>query len=68
MKGKAEMRKAYQFITQTPALYCRLVNRIAEGNVVIDHEEVSGFGDKPVHAVAIYEMEEGKIRRVYFKQ
>ncbi|MBL0273954.1 MAG: amidohydrolase family protein [Chitinophagaceae bacterium] len=68
MKGKTEMRKAYQFVTQTPGLYCRLVNRIVQGNMVIDEEEVWGFGDKPVHAVAMYLVEKGKIRKVYFKQ
>ena len=68
MKGKTAMRKAYQFVTQTPGLYCRLVNRIVQGNMVIDHEEVCGFGDKPVHAVAMYLVEKGKIRKVYFKQ
>jgi imidazolonepropionase-like amidohydrolase len=68
MKGKADMRKAYQFVTTTPKLYCRLVNRIVEGNMVIDQEEVWGFGDKPVTAVAMYIIEGGKIAKVYFKQ
>jgi imidazolonepropionase-like amidohydrolase len=68
MKGKTEMRKAYQFVTKVPGLYCRLVNRIVQGNMVIDEEEVWGFGDKPVYAVAIYLVEEGKIKKVYFKQ
>lgn len=67
MKGKEEMRKAYQFITQTPALYCKLLNRIVQGNTVIDHEEVYGFGPKPVHAIAIYIIEKGKIKKVYFR-
>lgn len=68
MKGKAGMRKAYQFVTSTPKLYCRLVNRIIEGNMVIDQEEVWGFGKDPVTAVAIYIIEGGKIAKVYFKQ
>ena len=42
-KGKEKMRKDYQFVTETPGLYCRLVNRIIEGNLVINHEEVWGF-------------------------
>ena len=67
MKGKTEMRTAYQFVTKTPKLYCRLVNRIVEGNMVIDQEEVWGFGEKPVHAVAMYVIEDGKIKKVYFK-
>lgn len=68
LKGKASMRKAYQFVTTTPGLYCRLVNRIVEGNMVIDQEEVAGFGSKPLTAVAIYIAEGGKIVKIYFKQ
>lgn len=68
MKGKEKMRNAYQFITKTPGLYCRLVNRIIEGNMVIDQEEVWGFGKEPVHAIAMYVIQEGKIKKVYFKQ
>jgi len=68
MKGKKDMRRAYQFVTRTPGLYCRLVNRVVQGNTVIDHEEVWGFGEKPVYAVAVYTIEAGKIRKVYFIQ
>lgn len=68
MKGKEAMRKDYQFITQVPKLHCRLLNRIVQGNMVIDHEEVYGFGNKPVYAAAIYVIEKGKIKKVYFKQ
>ncbi|HRX94752.1 MAG TPA: amidohydrolase family protein [Chitinophagaceae bacterium] len=68
MKGKEEMRKNYQFVTKTPSLFCRLVNRIIEGNTVIDQEEVWGFGEKPIHGVAIYKIDNGKIRKVYFIQ
>ena len=68
MKGKEKMRNAYQFITGTPGLYCRLVNRIIQGNMVIDQEEVWGFGKEPIRAIAMYVIEEGKIKKVYFKQ
>jgi len=68
MKGKAEMRKNYQFVTQVPKLHCNLLNRIVQGNMVIDQEEVFGFGEKPVYATAIYIVEEGKIKKVYFQQ
>ena len=67
-KGKEQMRKDYLFITQTPKLYCRLQNRVVQGNMVIDHEEVWFGGAKPVYAVAIYIIEKGKIAKVYFKQ
>ncbi|HEY0730899.1 MAG TPA: amidohydrolase family protein, partial [Chitinophagaceae bacterium] len=64
--GKDNMRKTYVFLNNTPKLYCRLLNRIVQGNIVIDHEEVWGFGDKPFYGIAIYEIEGDKIKRVYF--
>ena len=67
-KGKQKMRKDYVFITQTPRLYCRLQNRVVQGNMVIDHEEVWFGSPKPVYAVAIYIIEKGRISKVYFKQ
>lgn len=67
-KGKEQMRKDYVFITQTPKLYCHLQKRIAQGNMVIDHEEVWFGQPKPAYAVAIYIIEKGKISKVYFKQ
>lgn len=66
-KGKEKMREEYQFIKEVPTLYCRLQNRIVQGNMVIDHEEVWFGGGKPVYAVAIYVIEKGKIKKVYFK-
>ena len=68
MKGKEQMRKEYQFITRMPHLYCRLVNRIAIGNTVIDHEEI-WTSPEPVnlrYGVAVYVIDKGKITRVYF--
>ena len=68
IKGKEQMRKQYAFLNSTPALYCRLLNRIVQGNMVIDHEEVWGFGKKPFYGVAIYEIKDGMISKVYFPQ
>lgn len=68
MKGKEQMRKEYNFITQNPNLYCRLINRIANGNTIVDHEEIwtSIKPEKLFYGVAIYVIEKGKIKRVYF--
>jgi hypothetical protein len=65
MKGKEAMRQAYQFVTQTPTLHCEIRGRIINGNTVIDHERVK-FGKNLVEAVAIYKIENGKIKQVYF--
>jgi imidazolonepropionase-like amidohydrolase len=67
-KGKEQMRKNYQFVTRTPGLYCRLLNRIVQGNMVIDHEEIYSEGRKPFTGVAIYIIEKGKISKVYFPE
>lgn len=40
--GHAEMRKSYgEFFQKTPSLHCEIVNRMVQGNFVIDHERVS---------------------------
>jgi hypothetical protein len=68
-KGKEAMRKEYgAMFQQVPNLHCTLVNRIVEGNTVIDHENVTGFGPQPLRAIAIYTISKGKISKVHFIQ
>ncbi|MGZ0016378.1 amidohydrolase family protein [Yeosuana sp. AK3] len=67
-KGKEAMRNMYtSMFENTPNLHCELVNRIVQGNSVIDHERVQ-FGNRMVEAIAIYHMQDGKIKKVYFIQ
>ena len=35
--------------------------RIVQGNMVIDHEEVTWKGGKPLHAIAIYVIEKERL-------
>lgn len=67
-KGKDEMRKRYSsMFERSKGLHCELVNRIAVGNTVIDHESVTySQGKEPTKAVAIYKIDNGKISKVYF--
>jgi imidazolonepropionase-like amidohydrolase len=67
-KGKEEMRKIYsEMFEKTPTLHCELLGRIVQGNIVIDKERVK-FGSGMIEAVAIYHIENNKIRKVYFIQ
>ncbi|MBS1741688.1 MAG: amidohydrolase family protein [Bacteroidetes bacterium] len=68
IKGKKEMREEYRFITKTAGLHCVLLNRIKEGNMIIDHEEIHVNGRKPFNGIAIYIVENGKITKVYFPE
>lgn len=67
-RGKAEMRKIYgQMFQNLPDLHCTLVNRMVQGNTVIDQESVVfRKGEKPLQAIAIYKVKAGKIAEVYF--
>ena len=68
-KGKEAMRKGYQdMFKNTKDLHCEVTERIIQGNTIIDHESVTGFGPLPLRAIAIYKIENGKIRKVYFIQ
>ena len=65
-KGKDTMRKEYsKMFENIPNLHCELKERIVQGNIVIDKERVQ-FGDKIIEAVAIYHIEDKKIKKVYF--
>lgn len=67
-KGKDQMRTIYAgLFERTPNLYCKIENRIVQGNKVIDQEYVR-FGERYVSATALYEVENGKIKKVTFIQ
>lgn len=67
-KGKDTMRPQYQqFFEQVPDLHCELVKRIVKGNTVIDHERITGLpGGQPLEAIAVYQIENNQIKKVYF--
>ncbi|MBQ0787745.1 MAG: amidohydrolase family protein [Oceanihabitans sp.] len=66
--GKETMKKQYANMFDTmPNLHCELKERIVQGSVVIDKELVQ-FGTKILEAVAIYHIENNKIKKVYFIQ
>jgi hypothetical protein len=68
-KGKDAMRKTYSsMFDNVKDFHCKLENRIIQGNTVIDHENVTGFGPKALKAIAVYTIAKGKIQKVYFIQ
>lgn len=68
VKGKDAMRKRYGFLSNIGVLYCNLLNRIVQGAVVIDHEEIWAAGGRRFYGVAIYETNNGKITKVWFPE
>jgi len=68
MKGHAQMRETYaRLFSNVPELHCELVNRIVMNNTVIDQEHVTGLPNgETVDAIAVYKIDSGKIKQVYF--
>jgi hypothetical protein len=67
-EGQKSMRESYsKFFKNTPDLHAFIKKRIVIGNKVIDEEQVTING-KIYNAVAIYEIENGKIKKVTFIQ
>jgi hypothetical protein len=65
-QGQTEMRTGYAgYFETTPDLHCEIKNRIVIGNKVIDEEFITANGNN-FSAVAIYEVENGKIAKVTF--
>jgi len=67
-EGKAVLRDMYAGIFErAPGINARLVNRIVIQNKVIDEEFVTNrAGKADMRAVAIYEVADGRISKVYF--
>lgn len=66
--GKAEMRARYQLRFSNPDVHAEIIKRVTFGRFVIDHERVVAAppAEGTLEAVAIYEIEDGKIVRVTF--
>ena len=64
--GQAALREAYRQRFASPTLHAEILNRIVLGNKVIDHERVRGIREQPIEAVAVYEVIDGLIDKVWF--
>ena len=49
-----------------PLLHAEVVNRIVAGNKVVDHERITGLEAAEVEAIAVYEIEDDRIRTAWF--
>lgn len=68
-QGHAAMSEVYgRMFESSPKLRCEIAKRIVEGPYVIDHEicDLGEAGAPPMRAAAIYQVENGLIRRVWF--
>jgi hypothetical protein len=67
-KGSAELSERFALRFQEPNLHAVLLNRIVQGNIVIDHENVTRtFPEGPgsIELVVIYEVKLGSITRAW---
>ena len=67
VEGHEAIRERYTQRFSNPDLHAEIVNRMALNNRVIDHEHVRGIEpNRIVQAIAIYEVEQDLIQRVWF--
>ncbi len=67
-EGTERLKKGYSlFFERTPDLKCEIKNRIVIGNKVIDEESLT-INSQNYKALAVYEVENGKIAKVTFIQ
>jgi hypothetical protein len=66
--GIERMREVYSTLFENnPNQHASLRSRIAHQNIVIDHEYITGRANGiEIEAVAMYEIENGKIAKVWF--
>lgn len=66
-QGRAQIRERYRaMFAQYPQNRAHIVNRMAVGNVVIDHEDIVRSAELRLNAVAIYTVRDNLIQRVDF--
>lgn len=66
-QGIETMRTQYgSMFERTPDLNCKLLNRIAVGNTVIEHEEVVFGEGRKIYAIVMYKVGFDKIQEVHF--
>ncbi|GAB5493302.1 MAG: nuclear transport factor 2 family protein [Phototrophicaceae bacterium] len=66
-EGANSIRERYSKRFENPNLHAEIINRIVHGSRVIDHEHITGMTpERVVQAVAIYEVENELIQRVWF--
>ena len=67
LEGKEALKEKYSERFEVLKVHADIQNRIIIGNKVIDHEYVTAINtDTIVKAVAIYEVEEDLIKKVWF--
>ena len=64
-KGREALIQTFGRLFRDVKPNCRALSRIVEGNYVID-QEFCKFGSNHIRATAIYQVEDGLIRRVWF--
>jgi putative hydrolase of HD superfamily len=69
-RGVAEVRARHVERFKEPDLFGKLHSRAVVGTLVVDHETVTRTfpeGKGEVDVIALYEVEDGKIRRAWFR-
>ena len=67
MSGKPALAEFYAMERfNRPTLHAEIVNRIAFGNKVIDHERISGVLPQPFDVAAVYLVVDGLIKAAWF--
>lgn len=67
LEGRDALRESYKERFYVLKVHASIDNRIIIGKKVIDHESVTGLKkDEVVHAVAIYEVLDDMIKKVWF--
>ncbi len=65
--GNAALRAFYaEHRFSIPGLRAELLNRIALGDKVADHERIHGLGQQPSEVMAVYQVSDGLIANVWF--
>jgi len=65
-QGLEDIRAMYEVRFATPGLRCVVHEKSEIGSIAIDRESVHTDGNPPVDILAMYEVIDGRIKRIFF--
>ena len=68
MSGESFFMHYFNKFQKNPNIYCAVIERIVNGNLVIDKEQIFNFEGNAHSELVIYQVDDGLISKMWFKR
>ena len=68
MSGSSFFKHYFDKFQENPKIHCAVIERIVDGNLVIDKERISNFQGTGHNELVIYQVNDGLITKMWYKR